>query len=377
MGKGEQRFGNRGSVKKAVKAFRASRKDHVRDKSWRRATPEQDLDAAEARDLKMRRSRENLPSSLVKLLAELADRGTVDFSAPGVETGVVASARKKECLVLVGDETVECVIPTDLALFQKMTVAVGDRVAVARDKGAAVVTGVAPRRSRLARPDPHIPGMERVLAANVDLVVAVASVAQPGFSAGMVDRCFIAAQRGGAEALLCLNKMDLGQAPDEAAVYRQMGMRVIETSCVDGRGIEELKTALGQRTCVFVGHSGVGKSSLLNAIDPSLGAKVGPVRESDGRGRHTTTFASLRRLACGAWVIDTPGVREFGLWRMSPEEVSYYFPDFKALPPCKFRDCGHTHEPGCSVKAAVESGALATMRYESYLRILESLEKEE
>ncbi|MCZ6597639.1 MAG: ribosome small subunit-dependent GTPase A, partial [Planctomycetota bacterium] len=152
------------------------------------------------------------------------------------------------------------------------------------------------------------------------------------------------------------------------------GVQVVACSAESGEGVADLEERLAGRTCVFVGHSGVGKSSLLNALDPELGIKVSAVRESDGKGRHTTSASTLHRLPCGARVIDTPGVREFGLWNLSAEELAGYFPELaKHAAGCRFRDCSHDHEPDCAVRAAVASGGIPAARWRSYLRIRATL----
>ena len=367
--------GSRKRYKKAARALRSAQADRTRETRWAEAIDDEDLDAAHTREERMSRSQEDLPSELVRDLADGADSGTVDPSTPGIKLARVIGARRRTCRALLDGREIECRIPTDLAMFQRMALAVGDLVAVELGSGGYVVSGVAPRKSKLSRPDPRIPGMERVVAANVDTVVIVASVAEPPFRAGVVDRYLIAIQAGGATALLCVNKIDLAEPPaEELAPYRSMDLAIIETSCVDGRGVDELTAAISRGMCVFVGHSGVGKTSLLNSIEPGIGALTRPVRERDGRGRHTTSLSCLHALSCGAQVIDTPGIREFGLWRMTREDLTFYFAEFRDQPPCRFRDCGHTHEPGCSIKAAVESGEIASARYEGYLRILAGLE---
>ena len=374
MADGGKKGGKRGRLGRAAKSLRKARSGKPRSREWAGALDNEDLDAAHTREERMRRSREDMPSEIVRDLAEGSEAGTFDIGDPEVKAARVVGVRRRSCRALLEGEEIELRIPTDIAMFQRMVLAVGDWVAVGEGDSGYVVAGVAARASKLSRPDPHIHGMERVVAANIDAVVIVASVVQPEFSPGAVDRYLIAAQAGAAEPMLCVNKTDAAEPPAELVdLYRDMAMPVFLTSCADGRGVDAVSEAIRGKTCVFVGHSGVGKSSLLNQLDPTLNARVGVVREADGRGRHTTTFCCLYRLACGAEVIDTPGVREIGLWRMSPEDLPFYFPEFHDLPPCRFRDCAHTHEPGCAVKDAVETGAVARPRYESYVRILGSL----
>jgi ribosome biogenesis GTPase len=238
---------------------------------------------------------------------------------------------------------------------------------------------VLPRASRLIRPDPHDPRLERVLAANVELVLVVAALREPRLSVGLVERVVLATQRGGAVPLVVATKLDLcadAEALASLAPLRATGVDVVACSAKTGAGIDELRARVAGRLCALVGHSGVGKSSLLNALDPALALAEGRVRAADGKGRHTTTASSLHRLADGTRLIDTPGVREFGLWGMTRAELGAAFPDVAAAAErCRFRDCTHDHEPDCAVRAAATSGALSDARYRSYLRILATLDR--
>jgi ribosome biogenesis GTPase len=197
----------------------------------------------------------------------------------------------------------------------------------------------------------------------------------------VVDRFLVALEYGGVVPVLCLNKTDLiagdpGETASVAAAlapYRELGIPVFETSAETGAGIEALRTALVGRTVAFVGHSGVGKSALLNALDPGGARAVGAGRSFDGKGRHTTRGARLALLPDGTRLIDTAGVREFGLWGISADELRAYFPEFTdRADACRFRSgCTHVHEPGCAVQAAVAAGEVSPARYAAYLRMLE------
>ncbi len=280
-----------------------------------------------------------------------------------------------------GAQTFDCILPSDLARDQRAAVAVGDRVVFsAHGAGSHRVRRVLERRTTLSRPDPHNPRLERVIAANIDVAVHVASVVEPPLRPTLIDRYLIAIDRGGAEAVVCVNKIDLLVDDDERrqqlerlAPYRRLTREILPTSATTGEGLDVLRTILAGKTAVFVGHSGVGKSSLLNALAPETDAAIGGTTNR-GKGRHTTTRSSLYRLAGNIRIIDTPGIREFGLWELSPQELRAYFPEFdRHATSCRFNDCSHSHEPDCAVRRAVESGDVDRPRFETYHRILATL----
>jgi len=263
-----------------------------------------------------------------------------------------------------------------LSTDQRHVVAVGDRVLFRpienTDPPEGVIERIEPRRGTICR---ESKGRQQVLVTNVDQLVIVASADEPPLKPNLIDRLLVAAEKGGVEPLVCINKIDLvdpAQLQPLVGVYAQMGYRVVLTSAASGFGIQRLTAAMKDRQSVVAGQSGVGKSSLLNAIDPGLKLRVRPVSPETHKGRHTTSTARLFPLACGGYVVDTPGVRQFQPWDVIPEEVVGFFRDFRPyVSLCRFPDCTHTHEEACAVKQAVADGRLDERRYESYCRLVE------
>jgi ribosome biogenesis GTPase len=179
-------------------------------------------------------------------------------------------------------------------------------------------------------------------------------------------------QYGGVWPILCLNKCDLVEAPPDLTLYERLGLPIVYASAATGAGLDDLRHLLRGTIAVFAGHSGVGKSSLVNALLGEEHQIVGAVRSADGRGRHTTTSSSLLRLDDDSYLVDTPGVRSLGIWKIDPRTLGAYFPDFDPFSPsCRFTTCSHVHEPACGVQTAVEAGEIPRQRYESYVRMME------
>lgn len=254
----------------------------------------------------------------------------------------------------------------------------GDIAQIQDFDGHMRVVGLEPRRTKLARPDVANPHLEKVIVANIDVVCIVVSVVSPPLHPRLIDRYLVAIQLGGAEPLIIVNKCDL---LDEAAFakelvkvapYAALNVPIFSCSNTTGEGLEALRETLAGKTCAFVGHSGVGKSSLANGLFPALELKTGELIRGYGRGAHTTTTSSLFDVGNGTKLIDTPGIRSFGLGKMSREELQAAFPEFAELS-CKFRDCSHMHEPHCGVKSAAASNQISPERYETYRRMFEEV----
>lgn len=263
-----------------------------------------------------------------------------------------------------------------LRIGERHPVTVGDRVrfrpAPARGDSAAqgVIESVQPRRTQLCRATHR---EAHLIAANVDQVVVVASADQPPLKTSLIDRYLVSASAGMMAAIVCINKIDLDATHYSAEVaerYRRIGYPVLATSTVSGRGIDELRTLLAGKSSVLAGQSGVGKSSLLNAVQPGLKLRVDAVCKETAKGRHTTTTAQLLKLDAGGYVVDTPGVRAFELAMIPVNELEAHFVEFeKHLAACKFSNCTHIHETGCAVLAAVDRGEIHPARHASYVRL--------
>lgn len=262
-------------------------------------------------------------------------------------------------------------------------IAIGDRVRyVEAGGGRGVITEVLPRQSKFSRPAP-VPGkrvFEQVVVSNADQVIPIFSVASPTPKWRLLDRYLVAAEAAGLPTLIVITKLDLAwknpEFEQELEIYRRIGYPVLQVSSVTGEGIGGLKSALRGKTSVLVGKSGVGKTSLLNAVQPGLGLRVKEVSKGElGKGRHTTTHYEMFRLDFGGTIVDTPGMREFGLWDIAAAELASYFPEMvDHLGQCKFGlSCGHDREPGCAIRKAVMAGSISPYRYQSYMHLREEL----
>jgi ribosome biogenesis GTPase / thiamine phosphate phosphatase len=297
--------------------------------------------------------------------------------------GRVISYKRNRFLVDLGGGKLEQAISrsTTKTPHQDATlVAVGDQVQLAKgEKGLWLIDEVLERKNRLSRGSALHKKVEQVIVSNVDQLVIVASVRDPYLKPGLIDRYLVSAASHSMGVLICFNKVDLdtdGEWKEIAAVYSDLGFPTVGTSATTGEGVEALQGLLRDKVSVMSGQSGVGKSSLLNTIDPDLELPVALVMQQARKGRHTTTASRLIPFAFGGYVADTPGIKEFTLWGVEAARISTYYPEFASLEQeCRFRNCTHAHEPDCAVLAALEEGNICEWRYRNYLQIVESIDE--
>lgn len=261
-------------------------------------------------------------------------------------------------------------------------VAVGDVVDFELDNSTDEVIGqihhIHDRKNYIIRKSVNLSKQTHIIAANIDVVFLLVTINNPVTTTNFIDRFLVTAEAYGIEAVLVFNKID---TYDEAAkdeqlylqyVYSQIGYKCLLVSALEKKGLEELKSVMKDKICMFSGHSGVGKSTLINALEPGMNLKTANISDVHAQGQHTTTFAEMFDLSFGSKIIDTPGIRGFGIVDMEQDEIGDYFPEFFALKgDCKFNNCLHKEEPGCAVKEALDNDELAWSRYQSYIQILE------
>lgn len=259
-------------------------------------------------------------------------------------------------------------------------VAVGDHVIMIDDEGnpdAKIITEILPRENYIIRTSPKKKGHGHIIASNIDLAIVVATVGTPRTSLGFIDRFLVTAEAFRIPAMILCNKIDLLNEADLEGLkekmkeYEALGYQVGFISALDPSDVDRFTSSLSNKTTLISGHSGVGKSTIVNQMIPEADQQTSQVSESSDKGIHTTTFAERFKISDNAYIIDTPGIKELGLAEIEKNELSHYFPELRALlGQCKFNDCTHTHEPGCAIAGAYETGDISQTRYDSYLSML-------
>jgi ribosome biogenesis GTPase len=296
--------------------------------------------------------------------------------------GIVVEVAQGLCRVKVDGRVLLCDIRGTLTAegtgFTNI-VAVGDRALVSLpESDHGLVEEVLPRRSALARADTFAPHLRQIIAANMDQLLIVASWRQPHLWLELIDEYLIGAARNKLDPIVCVNKIDLAEDAAECRAtvqpYAELGRRVLFTSARTGDGVDELRAALRGKSTVLAGLSGVGKSSLLSAVQPGLALRTQAVSDYSGEGRHTTSQVTMLPLSTGGYVVDTPGIRELGLRGLYRDELIAFYPELLAeVSKCRYNDCSHIHEPECGVKGAVAEGRVAGWRYENYTKLYAKL----
>lgn len=322
-------------------------------------------------------------SATLETVDETRVRASWEDVGAAAEIGVVQEVSSSLCRVEVDGRILICSLRGTLTVEETgftNRVAVGDRVHVTSPGGnRGVIEAILPRRSALARPDPFHNHRKQVIVANADQLLVVVSWREPPLWSELIDRYLIGAERNRLQPVICVNKMDLAEDREEVqrsiAPYQALGYRVLLVSALTGEGVEGLRALIQGKTTVLAGMSGVGKSSLLMAVNPDFDLRVGDVSDHwGGQGQHTTSQVNLFALDEKTHVVDTPGIRQFAVSGLQPRDLLDFYPEIaERAARCRFRDCSHTHEPDCAVKAALQTGTLSETRYHNYRVILTEL----
>lgn len=296
-------------------------------------------------------------------------------------TGLVLKSTGSRYLVKAGNRIYDCVLKGKLRLdLRKSTnpVAVGDKVDIEEDDGGeTAISFIHPRRNYIIRKSVNLSKQVQILASNLDQAILLASLIHPRTSLGFIDRFLVTAEAYRIPALIIFNKCDLlnkelKKIQEEIIeIYQKAGYTCYTVSSLDANSVKALESVFKDKVTLMAGHSGVGKSSFINALQPGLNLKTGELSNAHNKGTHTTTFAELHDLDIVGYIIDTPGIKELGLVEMKREEIGHYFPEIRnRMQGCKFNNCLHMNEPKCAILEAVENGEISEERYRSYLGIL-------
>ncbi|MBA3817243.1 MAG: ribosome small subunit-dependent GTPase A [Parachlamydiaceae bacterium] len=363
-------------------------------KRWVKCSTEEEYFGDERKSSKAERKRVKAKdrSKYKKTDVKKQEQQVQVFDPKALERGRVLSIASQGIYVQVGEEIILCtlrgLLKKDKTQFKNL-VTVGDFVFLERDIGGhGLIAQVETRRTVLSRAENLSRRKEQLIASNIDQVIIVVSVVSPPLKPSLVDRYIIAAQKGGMEPVVVVNKIDLLETSTESdptleeekqlyiaflKAYQEAGIRVIPLSAVTKEGLEDLKLAMKDKASVFSGQSGVGKSSLINMMT-GKNLRVGGMVDKTNKGTHTTTTAQLLPLEFGGWCIDTPGIKSFGVWHLDQEEIKAYFPEiFEYGRNCRYPDCSHLSEESCAVIKAVEEGKISILRYTSYFALMESV----
>jgi len=304
--------------------------------------------------------------------------------------GIVTKSIGSSYVVLCDDGTCyECRLKGNFkikVISSTNPLAVGDKVQfeLPGDKSVGLITEIGDRHNYIVRKSTKLSKRQHIIACNIDQSVIIVTLAFPRTSTGFIDRFLITTEEYHIPAFVVFNKVDLypedyiNYLEELKSLYESLGYGCLVTSATEKKGLDDFSSLLKDKISLLVGHSGVGKSALINAIQPGLNLKLGEISLCHLKGRHTTTFAEMHQLSFGGFVIDTPGIKELGMIHVKPEEIAGYFPEMrKLLPKCKYHNCTHIHEPDCAVLAALEKGEISPSRYHNYLGMLndEGIEK--
>ncbi len=370
----------KGKGKKIRADFRKNRQTKVRDRNLTRQFDEHGFENDEAATGERVSGKGEITRKRTIVGAEVVEDDAGTSIQLDVDEEKCLQGRVLTCIGLVSvvvtddGQTYQCAtrrLLKTLSTDQRHVIAAGDRVLFRpADNQEGIIERVEPRRGVLSRTSR---GRQHIIVANVDQILIITSAAEPRLKPNLIDRFLVTAESVGIQPVVCVNKVDLVDPADlqpVVGVYGQMGYEVHLVSAQTGQGIERLRDCLRDRESVVAGQSGVGKSSLLNVIEPGLKLRVNTVSRDSQKGRHTTTVARLLPLSFGGFVVDTPGIRQFQLWDVIPEELAGFFRDIRPyVNRCRYPDCTHTHEDQCGVKDAVADGKLDVRRYESFCHI--------